>query len=298
MTLRQLESFLAVAREGSFTLAAQRLHLSQPTLTEHIQELEREVGKRLFARRYRQVVLTEAGRVLEPYVGQVMTTLESATQAITELDGLQHGSVLVGASTTPGIYVLPRIIGRFRATYPGITLSLQIANTRAIEERIRAAYLDIGVVGGHLLGAGGHCLTAGLTDELVLVVPPEHAWAKRGAVAVKQLADQPLLMREEGSATRHLTERALREQDVRYRVAMELDHTEAIKQAVMGGLGVAFVSTHAVRREVAARHLVSVRVRGFTLRRHFHVIHAPRRPLSASAQAFVRLLEAEANPKR
>ena len=298
MTLRQLESFLALAREGSFTLAAERLHLSQPTLTEHIQELEREIGKALFARRYRQVVLTEAGRVLEPYVSRVMTTLESATQAIAELDGLRHGSVLLGASTTPGIYVLPRIIGQFRATYPGITLSLQIANTRTIEERIRGARLDVAVVGGHLLGAGEQCLTAGLVDELVLIVPPEHAWAKRGVVGIQQVSEEPLLLREEGSATRYLTERALQEAGVPYQVAMELDHTEAIKQAVMGGLGVSFVSAHAVRRELSAGNLISVRVRGLALRRHFHVIHAPRRPLSASAQAFVRLLEAEATPKR
>ena len=298
MTLRQLESFLAVAREGSFSLAAQRLHLSQPTLTEHVQELEREIGKRLFARRYRQVVLTEAGRVLEPYVSCVMTTLESGTQAVTELDGLQHGSLLVGASTTPGIYVLPRIIGHFRATYPGITLSLQIANTLTIEERIRGARLDIGVVGGHLLGAGEQCLTAGLVDELVLIAPPNHAWAKRGTVGIKQLSEQPLLMREEGSATRHLTERALQRTGLPYQVAMELDHTEAIKQAVMAGLGISFVSAHAVRREIAAGHLISLRVRGLALHRHFHVIHAQRRPLSASAQAFVRLLEAEATSKR
>ncbi|MGH7339751.1 MAG: LysR substrate-binding domain-containing protein, partial [Candidatus Rokuibacteriota bacterium] len=103
---------------------------------------------------------------------------------------------------------------------------------------------------------------------------------------------------EQGSATRHLTERALREAGVQYQMAMELDHTEAIKQAVMAGLGVSFVSAHAVRRELSAGNLISVRVRGLALRRHFHVIHAQRRPLGASAQAFVRLLEAEATSKR
>jgi DNA-binding transcriptional LysR family regulator len=298
MTLRQLESFLAVAREGSFSLAAERLHLSQPTLTEHVQELEREIGKRLFARRYRQVVLTEAGRVLEPFVTRVMTTLESGTQAVAELEGLQHGSLLVGASTTPGIYVLPRIIGRFRATYPGIALALQIANTRTIEERIRGFRLDVAVVGGHMLGAGEECLAAGLVDELRLIVPPDHSWAKRAAVGIERIAEQPLLMREEGSATRQLTERALQQAGVAFRIAMVLDHTEAIKQAVMAGLGVSFVSAHAVSREIAAGNLVSLRVRGLVLRRHFHVIHAQRRPISASAQAFVRLLEGEATAKR
>jgi DNA-binding transcriptional LysR family regulator len=154
------------------------------------------------------------------------------------------------------------------------------------------------VVGGHLLGVGEECLAAGLVDELRLIVPPDHAWAERGTIAIKQLSAEPLLIREEGSATCRLTERALQEAGVPYTVAMELDHTEAIKQAVMAGLGVSFVSAHAVTREIASGNLVSLRVRGLTLRRHFHVIHAQRRPLSASAQAFVRVLEAEAATKR
>jgi len=297
MTLRQLESFLAVVREGSFTLAARRLHLSQATLSEHVLELERELRTPVFSRRHRQVVLTEAGRVLEPYVSRVMTTLESATQAVAELDGLQHGSLLIGASTTPGIYVLPRIIGVFRATYPGITLSLQIANSRAIEERVRATQLDLGVVGGHVLGAGERCLTAGLVDELVLIVPPRHAWSKRRTIGSEHFREHPLLIREEGSATRLLTERALRRAGLECRPVMELDHTEAIKQAVMAGLGVALVSVHAVRREIAAGYLSALRVRGLELRRHFHVIHDEHRPLSGSARAFVSLFEAEARAK-
>ena len=298
MTLGQLECFLAIVREGTFTRAAQRMHLSQPTLSERVLELEREVGKPLFSRSRRQVTLTEAGRVLEPYAARVMATVESAMQAVTELDGLRHGSLVVGASTTPGVYVLPRLIGRFRARYPGIDLTLQIANSRAIEERVRAVHLDLGVVGGHVLGAGEQCLAAGLVDELVLIVPPRHEWARRKVIGVKRFCDQPLLMREQGSATRHVTERALQQAGLRCRAAMELDHTEAIKQAVMAGLGVALVSVHAVRGEVAARHLVALRVRGLHLRRHFHVIHDEGRPLSASAQALVRLLEAEAKAKR
>jgi DNA-binding transcriptional LysR family regulator len=297
MTLRQLECFLAIVREGSFTRAAGRIHLSQPTLSERVLELERELGKPLFSRRRRQVTLTEAGRVFEPYAARVVATMESATQAVAELDGLHHGSLVVGASTTPGVYVLPRLIGRFRARYPGIALTLQIANSRAIEEQVRAGHLDLGVVGGHVLGAGEQCLDAGLVDELVLIVPPRHKWAKRKTIDAKRFNDQPILMREHGSATRHVTERAFQQAGLRCRAAMELDHTEAIKQAVMAGLGVALVSVHAVRGEVAARQLVALRVRGLVLRRHFHVIHDETRPLSASAQALVRLVEAEAKAK-
>ena len=296
MTLRQVDVFLAVARERSFSRAAQRVHLSQPTISEHVSELERELGKPLFLRRGRTVALTEAGRVFEEYALRLVATVEGARQAVAELDGLGHGSLLVGASTTPGLYVMPEIVAAFRARYPGIDLRLQIANSREIEERVKGRDLDLGVVGGHAVGPGEECLAAGLLDELVLVVPPGHAWARRREIAPEQLAGQPLLMREAGSATRSLTERALQRAGVRFRVAMELDHTEAIKRGVMAGLGIAFVSRQAVRGEVAGGRLRALRLRGLRIERHFHVIHHDARRLGASARAFIALLERGARP--
>jgi DNA-binding transcriptional LysR family regulator len=139
MTLRQCEVFLAVAREQSFSLAAKKMHLSQPTLSEHMAELEEELGAELFVRRGRTVTLTEAGRVFHPYATQTVNAAEGGRQAVLDLGGLGRGALLVGASTTPGIYVLPSVIARFRARYPGIDLKLSIANSRTIEERVRAA---------------------------------------------------------------------------------------------------------------------------------------------------------------
>lgn len=294
MTLRQCEVFVAVARERSFSVAARKIRLSQPTLSEHVAELEAELGAELFVRRGRTIALTEAGRVFHTYAAQVVTAADAGRQAVRDLAGLTHGALLVGASTTPGIYVLPAVIAAFRARYPGIELRLSIANSRTIEERVRAHDLDLGVVGGHVLGAVERCVAAGLDDELVLIVPRGHKWAKQREIGIDKLADQPLLMREEGSATRYVTERALQQAGVRGKPAMELDHTEAIKQAVMAGLGVALVSIHAVRGEVASRRLTALRVRGVRLRRHFHVIHDESRALSASASAFVQLLDTSA----
>lgn len=298
MTLRQCEVFLAVARERSFSRAAERIHLSQPTLSEHVAELEKELGAPLFLRRGREVTLTEAGRVFHPRAARVVLAAEEARQAVADVGGLVRGSLIVGASTTPGIYVLPAAIAAFRARHPGIELTLHIANSRTIEERVRANELDLGVVGGHVLGAGERCLAAGLDDELILIVPPGHPWARRREVPVAGLAEQPLLMREEGSATRYVTERALQQAGVRARAAMELGHTEAIKQAVMAGLGVAVVSIHAVRGELETGRLVALPVRGLQLRRHFHVIHDQERSLTASAGAFLRLLEGWQPPAR
>lgn len=291
MTLRQLEVFLAVARDGSFGLAARRIHLSQPTLSEHVRELEKELGRRLFVRKRRVTLLSEAGRVFEAYAVRVVATVADGRRALDELDGLAKGSLIIGASTTPGIYLLPRVVGAFRARHPGIDLRLEIANSREIENRVRANELDLGVVGGHELVAGEECLAAGLIDELVLVVPRGHRWARQHTVAPGRLAEEALLLREEGSATRRVTERALAQAGVRFTAGMQLGHTEAIKQAVVAGLGVAFVSVYAVGGDVAARRLTALRLRGLKIQRHFHLIHNEARPLGASARAFMHALD-------
>lgn len=290
MTLRQLEVFLAIARTRSYRQAAESLHASQPALSQHIRELEGELGVRLFDRLTRGVIPTEAGKLLEERAKRVFATLTDVRDVLGELQGLQRGSLLVGASTTPGIYVLPAVIGAFRRRHPAIDLQLRIANSRAIEDAVRAHEVDLGVVGGHGLAPGEECLAAGLADELVLIVSPRHRWAGRREVVPAHLADEPLLVREEGSATRRVTERALDQAGIRWRVSMELGHTEAIKQAVMAGLGVAFISVHAVRGEVADRRLVAVRLRRLRIRRHFHVIHSEARTLSAGARALVIML--------
>ena len=293
LTFRQFEVFLAVARAKSFRRAAETLHLSQPALSQHVAELERELGARLFDRLGRSVALTEAGRILEDHALRVFATLAGAREAISELSGLKRGSLLVGASTTPGIYVLPAVIATFQQQYPGISLNLQIGNSAVIEARIRANELDLGVVGGHALRSGEECLAAGVLDELILIVPPTHPWARRREVAPALLADQRLLVREDGSATRQVAERALLQAGVRIAASMELGHTEAIKQGVIAGLGVALVSFHAVRGEVGSGRLCGLRLKGLRIGRHFHVIHNEARALGPSVRAFIELLQAK-----
>src|SRR5258707_14991443 len=145
-TLRQFEVFLAVAKAASFRGAAETMHLSQPALSQHVAELERELGTRLFDRLRRKVALTEAGRVLEDHALRLFATLASAHEAVADLGGLKRGSLVIGASTTPGIYVLPGIIAAFQQRYPGVELNLRIANSALIEDRIRGNDLDLGVV--------------------------------------------------------------------------------------------------------------------------------------------------------
>ena len=168
-SLRQFEVFLAVARAKSFRRAADGLHLSQPSLSQHVAELERELGVKMFDRLRRTVELTEAGRVLEDHLQRLFATLDSARKAIDDLSGLQRGSLVVGASTTPGIYVVPGMLAGFRArTRASSACRSQLGRDRAA---CSDREVDLGVVGGHALRPGEACVAAGLLDELVLILP-------------------------------------------------------------------------------------------------------------------------------
>ena len=291
MTLRQFEVFLAVARAKSFRRAAEGLHLSQPALSQHVRELEAHLGARLLDRSGRAVHLTDAGRALEEHATRLFQTLTEARQAIADVQGLQQGSLIIGASTTPGIYVLPGVLGVFRQRYPGIDVTMRLGNSEQIESLVRAGQLDLGLIGDQgRSGPDEEWLAASLADELVLVVGSTHPWARRRDIRPEELASQPLLLRETGSATRQVTERALAGAGVPYRAGMVLEHTEAIKQGVLAGLGVAFLSVYAVRGERETGRLHALRIRGLRIVRRFHVIHHERRQLSAAARAFMALL--------
>jgi DNA-binding transcriptional LysR family regulator len=290
MTLRQLEVFLAVARARSFRRAAEHLPLSQPALSQHVRELEADLGAQLFDRAGRAIHLTDAGRILEEHATRLLSALTDARRAIADLQGLERGTLTIGASTTPGIYVLPGVLGVFKQRFPGVSVTMRLGNSEQIESLVRAGELDLGLIGDRGRSPAEECLAASVADELVLVVGPQHAWARRRDIRPEELAAQALLLREAGSATRQVTERALAAADVSYRTAMVLEHTEAIKQGVLAGLGVAFLSIHTVRDDLATGRLHALRVRGLRIQRHFHLIHHERRQLSAASRAFMELL--------
>jgi DNA-binding transcriptional LysR family regulator len=298
VTLRQFEVFLAVARARSFRRAAEALHLSQPALSQHVRELEAVLEARLFDRLGRTVQLTEAGRILQDHATRLFATLTDARHAIADLQGLARGTLAIGASTTPGIYVLPSVLGVFRTRYPAIAVALQLGNSAEIEALVRAGELDLGVVGDGGTRSVEASLAARVEDELVLIVGPSHPWARRREIGPAELAAEPLLLREPGSATRQVTERALAGAGVAYRPGMVLPHTEAIKQGVLAGLGVAFVSVYAIRGEQATGRVRPLRVRGLQIVRHFHLIHHERRRPSAAARAFMELFATAAPQPR
>jgi DNA-binding transcriptional LysR family regulator len=228
----------------------------------------------------------------------MFATLTDARQAIADLQGLQRGALAIGASTTPGIYVLPGVLGAFRQRYPAVEVSLNIANSKQIVARVHAGEFDLAVVGHRDTNPADASLATCVEDELVLVVGPTHAWAGRHHIAPAELATQPLLLREPGSATRLVTEQALTSAGVAYRPGMILPHTEAIKQGVIAGLGVAFVSICAMQEEQVTGRLRPLRVRGLRIVRTFHLIHHERRSLSTAGRAFTELFAMAGTARR
>ena len=287
LTLHRLELFLAVLDEGGVGRAAKACHISQPAVSEHLQGLGAHFGVPLLERHGRSVRPTPAARLLEPYARQAVGLLRGAERAAADLQGLRSGALTVGASTTPGTYLLPAALGRFHAAHPALALSLQISDTREIERSVAAGQLELGVIGDAPL-VTGLAAEPWVKDELVLIVPRGHRFARRRAVTAPAIAGEPYIAREEGSSTRGVAERYLARLGVTLNPVMELGSTEAIREAVAAGLGVALVSRHAVLAR--DRRIVAARVAGPRWTRDLLIVRRLGTPLGPAAVAFRSLL--------
>ena len=280
LTLHRLELFLSVLDTGGVGRAAQARRVSQPAVSEHLRGLEAFFGVQLFERAGRGVRPTAAARLIEPFVRQALGLVTSAEQAAIELRGLRAGAVAVGASTTPGTYLLPAVLGRFHTAHPKITLTLRIGDTREVEQWVAAGSVELGVIGAAPVRPG---LTAEpwVKDELVAIVASRHPLARRRTLPGAALADEPYIAREEGSSTRAVAERFLADAGVTLRPVMELGSTEAVREAVAAGLGVSVVSRHAVRTRDP--RVIAIRLQGRQWVRDLLVIRRRETPLSPAA---------------
>ena len=290
MTLRQLRTFKTVADLKSFSLAAVQLRLSQPSVSYQVKELEAALGLPLLDRLGKRVHLTEAGSVLYSYVRRTLDVLDEAGLALEEMRGIKRGNLRVGASTTVGIYLLPAALGAFKKLHPGLVISLEIGTRARVQEQVLNNELDLAVVGPALKDPDLAILPF-VSDELVVVAPAGHKLAGRKGLALKDLVDQPFVMREPASGSRWSLEKAARKAGAKLNVAMELGSNGAIKHAVESGLGLAVLSRYACALELSSRRLVELDVRGFPIRRDWNIVHLRRRRLPASVMAFIEFLK-------
>ncbi len=287
VSLHRLELFLAVLDHRGVGRAARAHHISQPAVSEHLHGLAAYFGVSLLERHGRHVRPTPAARLLEPYARQIVGLVRGAERAAVDLQGLRGGSLTIGASTTPATYLLPAALGRFHAAHPALGLSLRIGDTREIERWLVRGELDLAVIGETLLEPGLEA-EVWVQDELVLIVPRRHPLTQRRAVRPTAIAEVPCIVREEGSSTRGVAERYLARHGVTLTPAMELGSTEAIREAVAAGLGVALVSRHAVLPR--DRRIVVRRFTGPRWTRDLLIARRVGTPLGPAAAAFRDLL--------
>ena len=302
----RLRVFRAVADEMSFRKAAEVLHLSQPAVSQHIHALEEEAGAQLFDRARgeghgSQISLTEAGRVLLGYANTAAETMVEARRALAALNHEVVGELRLGASTTVAQYVLPRILGAFLRQYPQVKLSLVSGNTERIVESVAEKKVALGIIEGPAMRRDVKTERM-VKDEMVLIVSPTHTLAlRKGAVITPaELAKLPLLLRERGSGSRRVVERALKKVGIPLRslgVAMELDSTEAIISGVEAELGVGFVSRWAVGKVLRLGTVRVVAVEGLEIVRDFSFVRLAGSEMRGAAAAFQRFAMGSADAK-
>jgi molybdate transport repressor ModE-like protein len=286
----RLRLLVEIDRRGSVSAAARAIGIGQPTASQHLRLLETAAGRRLVERDGRGSRLTEAGRVLAARAGEALSALASADEELRALDGLLTGTIHLGASTAPGAYLLPDVLGCFRREYPGVTVEVEVAGSAEILRRLLEGRVQLAVVGAQEADRR-LTLEPFLEDEIIGVAKPGLLPLVDGTLEPRLIAELTLLSREQGSSSRALTESELRAAGVWPRDRWELGSPEAVKRAAREGLGIAFLSRYAIAEEVEVGHLEPFRLSGRPpLRRHFFVARPAGRELAPSEREFVATL--------
>lgn len=288
-TLRQLEVFEAIARRGSFTRAAEELYLTQPTVSMQIKKLTDAVGLPLFEQVGKKVYLTEAGRALHAFTRELFDHFARFEMMLADMKGLKQGTLKLAVVTTAK-YFAPRLLGPFCQQYPGIEVSLKVSNRERVLERLADNQDDL-----YILGQPPADLDVVaepfLENPLVVLAPANHPLVGKKKIPLARLVEEPFLLRELGSGTRAATERFFAERGLKPKIRMELGSNEAIKQAIVGGLGVSVLSRHTLALDAPTGKLAILDVEGFPILRHWYVGYPSGKRLSVVVRTFLDYLK-------
>ena len=288
VTLRQLRAITALARAGSVTGAAELLHLSPPAVTLQLQALQQEAGMPLTDRGPAGMVLTEAGREVAAIAARIDAVLAGCEATLGDLAGLRRGAVSAGITSTAK-YFAPRALGAFTRRHPGLDLRLSVGNRAETITGLRDHSLDLAIMGQPPEELAVAAMPIGAHPH-VIVTTPDHLLAAQHRIEPASLEAEVFLVREEGSGTRSLMQRFFAEANVSPRIGMELGSNETIKQAVLAGLGIAFLSAHTIELEVQTGRLAILDVIGLPVTRQWFVVHMEDRRLTLAARALIRFL--------
>ncbi|MET3940893.1 DNA-binding transcriptional LysR family regulator [Paenibacillus sp. PvP094] len=292
MNFHQLHIFYTVAEKGSFSAAAQALHMTQPAVTMQIQSLEDYFGTKLLHRSTKKIELSEAGRTLLPHAKRSVELVRQTDEAMSAFTQMLQGRLQLGASLTIGEYVLPRMLGPFARQYPDISIVMKVMNTTQIMDDILKHQLNFGLIEAPIHHPD-MIVEPVMQDELKLIVPAGHALADRGEVELEEVMAYPFVLREKGSGTRQVMEDQLQKKNIDpqdMNVVMELGSTGAVKSAVEAGVGITMLSPSSVQHELALGLVHIVEIRGLAFKRQFYAIHLKSSLLPLSAVAFLNYL--------
>lgn len=292
MNFNQLYAFYVIARQGSFTRAAEHLSVSQPAITKRILDLERSHGVRLLERTSRRVVLTDQGKLLLSYVERMVALAEEADLAVKSMAGIKTGRIEIGTSRPVASYHLSSIAVIFKQRYPGVVPSIHVENSQWILNELLGFRLDVGIV-GMKPSHPDLIVFPFLEEELAIIVPVGHKWAKRKTISLTELHGHPLILREKGSGTRGLIESELNKAGIKPVVEMEVGSNEAIKRAVEKHLGLAILPPAVVNEEIKEGLLKALPLKGPSLALSFYVIYHKEKRSSPLIHAFVEVLKEE-----
>lgn len=291
ITLHQLTVFEAAARHCSFTRAAEELYLTQPTVSIQIKQLTKTIGLPLFEQVGKRIYLTGTGEELYKTCRRMFDELSQLEMTIAELQGMKQGRLKIAVVTTAK-YFIPRLLGPFCQTYPGIKVSLQVANHDDLVMRLDENLDDL-----YILSLPPEhrkvVIQPFLDNPLVVVAPADHPLADQRHIPLERIAQEPFMMREWGSGTRTAAEALFEEKGLTVEVKLALGSNEAIKQGIIGGLGLAVLSYHTLTSMGATPQLTVLDVEGFPIIRRWHIVYSSRKPLSTVASTFLDYLLAE-----
>jgi DNA-binding transcriptional LysR family regulator len=290
LNFHHLEVFHAVARHLNFSRAAEELYISQPAVSKHIKDLEKELGVDLFRRDGRRVELTDAGRLVYDYAAHALVLTEGLRRALAELHGPGRGYLRLAATYALATYVVPRVLAAFQDRYPDVQLSLQVSNKVTAIRQVLQHQADLGVVDSQGIPSDVQWQRFARVP-IVLLASPSHQLHAGGIVDLVELSQQTIIAEEKGSDTREAVERELERLRVRPTKMLEIGNIEAIKRAALASLGVAFLPRICVAGELSRGDLVQLAVQGFSLETQLGVVFVKGRPPSPIALSFVALLQ-------
>jgi len=290
ITMQQMEALIHLVDERSFSRAAKKMYLTQPSLTKHIKNLEDSIDAQVVIRKNTGISLTPEGKVMYDYARRIFKLVDEAKERVGRVREDESGSIFVSASTIPSTYILPYVLQAFNKRYRDIHCYVQMNDSEGTVNMVLDGQAEIGFI-GKLTADKKLNVEQVWQDKLILVVPDGHVWQKKGKITIEELSREPFIVRERGSATRATLEEYLRENAgsnlADFNIVSELGSSEAVKEAIIAGLGVSILSVHAVKRDLKRGLLIELPLEDHKIERNFYVIYKKRFGLSNHHKLFL-----------